>query len=236
VNDAMTILQTARVNRPFANALEADSRYAQAVAMREKALEAQRILPAVKWPPPPLNTDVTLDDWLRRVANARAAEQVREAQLTALRGLVRDCDGQIVGCALVDPNRLLRRLAAEFNALMTELESVVARLGGAKSAAEAVDVGNDAVTGWRGLAARGTATTSYAPRRTSSCEMSMSCCRIRDRATSTSAKSLPTRWPAIWPSATWMKCSPTGGSPIPGSRWLVSLRIGARGRKTLSHS
>ena len=46
--DPLTILQTARTSRPFANALEADPQYVQAVAMREKALEAQLALPAVK--------------------------------------------------------------------------------------------------------------------------------------------------------------------------------------------
>jgi len=150
--DPLTILQTARVNRPYRNALEADAQYVQAAATREKAHEAQLALPAVHWPTSPLNADVALDDWLERVADARAAEQARETKLTALRGLLHDCDGQIVGRALVDPNRLLRSLAADFDALMAELKSVVDRLGGAKSAAEAVDVGDDAVDAWRGLA------------------------------------------------------------------------------------
>ena len=88
--DPLTILQTARVNRPYRNALEADGQYVQAAATREKALEAQCTLPAVHWPTSPLDADVALDDWVAAVADARAAEQAREAKLT---GSPRPCAG-----------------------------------------------------------------------------------------------------------------------------------------------
>ena len=148
--DPLTVLQTARVNRPYRNALEADAQYVQAAATREKALEAQHTLPAVHWPTSPLDTDVALDDWVAAVADARAAEQAREAKLTALRGLARDCEGVIVGCARVNPDRILKLLAAEFDALMAEVKSVVARLDGATSADAAIHRGT--ADAWRDLA------------------------------------------------------------------------------------
>ena len=63
---------------------------------------------------------------------------------------MRDCEGVIVGCALVNPDRILKLLGAEFDALMAEVKSVVARLDGATSADAAIHRGT--ADAWRELA------------------------------------------------------------------------------------
>jgi hypothetical protein len=138
----------ARVNEYFRKALNANPSYPAAVALRDRAQQARDELPAVQWPDPP-GTEDDLGAWLDAVAEADAAERARTAKIVALTQLLGRCDGDISMCVLGDPDGVLESLSRDFEALMTEVDAAVQRLGDARTPAEVI--ANNASAAWNEL-------------------------------------------------------------------------------------
>lgn len=134
---AQNVIELARLNAFYARAVDTDD-YRAAVALRERALEAQRsLLQGMLQPVQPDSADADLGAWLAEVAKADAARQTLEAQKIALTRLVQSCDGAIAYAA-ADPNPMLRRLNDDLSALMEDVAEVVERLGGARTVADVI--------------------------------------------------------------------------------------------------
>lgn len=149
--DALRPLRAAATNQYFRAAIEKNPGYKRAVALREKAIAAQRDFA----PPHPLmsplhSDDVIIPDFLDQAAAAESVERVRQAKLFALQELVRDCDRQIAG-VMIQPDPLLASLAEDLDTLMEQVDAVVAQLRGAATAAEAITFG--VAEKWKELAA-----------------------------------------------------------------------------------
>jgi hypothetical protein len=138
----------ARVNDYFRKALNTNPAYPAAVALRDRAQQASDALPPVQWPDPP-GTDDDLSEWLDAVAETDAAERAHTAKMVALTELLGRCDSDITMCILSDPDTVLESLSRDFEALMTDVDAAVQRLGDARTLADVI--ANNASQAWNEL-------------------------------------------------------------------------------------
>ncbi len=125
------------------------SAFAEAIALRSKAMQWQAELTPVPQPAMPTRVDDDLDAWLEDVAQADAVERVRAAKYAALASLVKKCEAQVQGI-VYQRDRQLASLARDLDAIMGTVAEVVDRLDGARNTGEVIDRGVADV--WRELA------------------------------------------------------------------------------------
>lgn len=137
---ALQVISRVGSNEFYARAVGSEE-YDEAVELRSLALHVQTTLPGVAQPPMPATVDDDIGGWLDAVVAADAATGERERKHSALTALISQCEGIIAAAANLDPDRLLKSLSVELDALMEDVEAVVNRLGGARTPQEVIAAG-----------------------------------------------------------------------------------------------
>jgi hypothetical protein len=137
-------------NSYYRRAVEAQPGYLTAVALRDKAMQRRQAtqFPQVQYPEPPTSIDADLDAYLGAFTTARAEEDERARQIDALTNVIGACERAING-ATGDTDALLHSLAADFGDWLTRAKRGDAKLKGASTAMEAIDL--DVAGPWRDL-------------------------------------------------------------------------------------